>query len=125
MTRTTKQLLALFYAMAVLVQVFVISKVIPFAWVNGGRSESFREQAGSSVASIFLIALIGLLTWYLITQKNRKFGMAGLVIITIWWLGSLPLQLLGTSFEKLVLAPLHAFGIFAYVRAILTVKALK
>jgi hypothetical protein len=111
-----------FYAASTLLHILVIVKIIPYAWVNGGRSESFEQQVSLSSVSIVIIAFVGLLTWYLMTQKNRKFGIVGLSIITIWWAVSLLLQLLGTQFEKLILAPLHAVGVLAYIQAVRAIK---
>ena len=34
-----------FYSLTILIHVLIISGIIPFTWVNGGRSESYRYSA--------------------------------------------------------------------------------
>lgn len=48
----------IFYSLTILIQFLIISKSIPFTWVNGGRSESFTEQLPISVINI-VISIIG------------------------------------------------------------------
>ena len=47
-----------FYSLTILIHVLIISGIIPFTWVNGGRSESLATQLPISIISI-IISIIG------------------------------------------------------------------
>lgn len=44
----------IFYSLNLLIHFLILSKTIPFTWVNGGRSESFAEQLPITVINIVI-----------------------------------------------------------------------
>ena len=91
----------------VLIHISVIAGLLPYMWVNGGRTESY-EMACSISASSIVVTLIGMIITLvgakIIPVKfNRFCGIA----FTVFLVAMLPLafmgiiqQFLGTLFEK-------------------------
>lgn len=119
-----KWLVSAFYAMCVFVQAMVIVKIIPYTWVNGGMSASYQAQAAQSVISIVIIGLLWLFCQNMMNPKTavKKWQMYVLYAFTVFWTIGLVMQLLGTSFERYVMAPLLLFGIVLHLFLIKTFR---
>lgn len=107
----------------ILVHIFVILNILPYQWVNGGRTESLEAACQISVNSIIACVvgiLITLIASRIIPIKlNRYLGIALTVVLVVL----LPLsfigvvqQLLGTLFEKCVMSIVAAVGFCTAVR---------
>lgn len=110
--------LATFYALSIAVHLLIIIKLIPFDWVNGGRSETYRDQALQSVASIVVIGILAALVWRVektMTQERAWKTIALLVVTALWVIGFV-MQLFGTTFERFVVSILLVLGVVAHVR---------
>ncbi len=116
-SKLTKLMLLTFYISALLVQVLVLIKVIPFNWVNGGMSATYAAQAVQSLVSILVI--FGL---YLFIRKiyqkpanatRRRRNI--LYIITLFWTLGLLMQLVGTAFEKYFLSLFLLIGVTSHI----------
>ncbi len=92
---------------AIFVHVLVMSHVLPYTWINGGRSISYQaafQTSLSSIVTIFISILITLIASKIIPLGLNKFWT---ILLIIWlWIG-IPLdligiaqQFLGTTFEK-------------------------
>lgn len=106
-----------FYALVLLIHLGVIFKVIPYTWINGGRSETYDMQLGISLTSIVLV-VIGFIYVY-IAQKNMALHSKKLFIFIKWfivvmWTLSLAVQFLGTLFEKTISALILLLGVYAH-----------
>jgi hypothetical protein len=84
-----------------------MSHVLPYTWINGGRSTSYQAAFKTSLSSIITILisiLITLIASRIIPLRLNKFWT---IVLIIWlWIG-IPLdmigiiqQFLGTIFEK-------------------------
>lgn len=92
------------------VHVLVIANIIPYLWVNGGRSESFAVAQQISIVSIVITIvymLIILIASRVIPIRFNKFWG---IVLSVFLIITLPLsflgiiqQLLGTTFEKCVM----------------------
>lgn len=70
----------IFYSLTILIHLLIISKSIPFTWVNGGRSESFAEQLPISVISI-VISIIGVVFTLIVGRIKRYKYKRGITVI--------------------------------------------
>ncbi|MRX74343.1 hypothetical protein GJU40_19680 [Bacillus lacus] len=109
----------IFYSLSILIQLLIISKNIPFTWVNGGRSESFAEQLPISVVNI-VISIIGVgFIWIVGRNKPPKYKRGITVIcwffVVLWSFGFIQ-QLFGTPFEKMVCSLVLLIGVIANLR---------
>ena len=108
-----------FYALTILLHVLVMMGIIPYTWVNGGRSESIATQLPLSIISI-IIAIIGgffsLIAGGIIRSKYKR-GITVIcwLFVAFWSIGFIQ-QLLGTSFEKMVCSFLLLLGIVSNLR---------
>lgn len=128
MLRGIRVLLGTFYGIGIIVHGLVLSTIVPFRWVNGGRSDSYRAQAVQSVVSVGILITLFCLTWWLADAKptiKRWSAWFVLALMGAWTVG-LVLQLFGTSFERFGLSVLLAMGVyghwqlFKYLRALST-----
>lgn len=96
-----RPLLLAFYALAVLTHLLVILRVIPWEWVNGGRSESYTAQAAQSGMSAVVLVVLFAFVWRIVTRAraSRLQWWLLLGIVVVLALGTV-LQLLGTRFER-------------------------
>ena len=107
-SKTLKPLISAYYVATIFVHVLVITKVVPYNWVNGGLSENYEAQVTQSIVSIailsamFLFAL-NILRTISITQTWKRRLFYALSAFTVL---SLVMQLMGTNFERFVLAPI-------------------
>lgn len=110
-------MLPAFYALATAIHVLVLIKVIPFTWVNGGRSNSFGEQAVQSGLSIGILVALALVAFRQARKAPSlsKGGRALMWCLVALWLVGLVQQLLGTTFELWVMFPIVALGLVGHL----------
>lgn len=109
----------LFYIIVLIIHILIIAKIIPFNWINGGRSASYNDQLKISTVNIG-ITFIGFIYVYA-NQKfqniqNNPFFRFSKWALVPFWSFSLVLQFLGTSFEMFVMSPIIMFGIYVHVQ---------
>ena len=109
----------IFYSLTILIHFLVISKSIPFTWVNGGRSESFAEQLPITVINI-VISIIGLVFTVIVGRIKLYKYKRGITIIcwffvVLWSFGFIQ-QLFGTPFEKMVCSLVLLIGVISNLR---------
>lgn len=108
-----------FYSLTILIHVLVICSIIPYTWVNGGRSESFAAQLSLSMIST-LIAVMGVVFTLLIGgNKLTKFNRGITVIcwfLAVFWSFGFIQQWLGTPFEKTVCSFVLLLGVLSHLR---------
>jgi len=108
----------LFYMGGVLIHIFTITKVIPFNYINGGRSESYEVQAKQSKISIFILligalyVLLGML--FPSFKKSIAFMVLAFILALLWLLGTI-MQLIGTKFERYYLSWVNLIGVLSHV----------
>ena len=115
--RTAVFLGIIFYSLTILIHFLIISKIIPFTWVNGGRSESFAEQLPISVINI-VISIIGVVFTLIvgsIKQYKRGITVICWFFVVLWSFGFIQ-QLLGTPFEKMVVSLVLLIGVISNLR---------
>lgn len=108
-----------FYSLTILIHFLIISKSIPFTWVNGGRSESFAEQLPISVINM-VISIIGVVFTLIVGRiKLYKYKREITVIcwffVVLWSFGFIQ-QLFGTPFEKMVCSLVLLIGVISNLR---------
>ena len=109
----------IFYTLTILIHVLIISGIIPFTWVNGGRYESFATQMPLSIISI-IISIIGIVFTLFVGRNilyNYKRGITVICwfFVVLWSFGFIQ-QLLGTPFEKMVCSLILFLGIISNLR---------
>ncbi|MEW9109665.1 MAG: hypothetical protein AB2374_09965 [Cytobacillus gottheilii] len=109
----------IFYSLTILIHFLIISRSIPFTWVNGGRSESFVEQLPISVIN-FVISIIGVVFTLIVGRiKLYKYNSGITVIcwffVVLWSFGFIQ-QLFGTPFEKMVCSIVLLLGVISHLR---------
>jgi hypothetical protein len=108
-----------FYSLTMLLHVLIISGVIPFTWVNGGRSDSYDTQLPISIINIIICIVGGVFTLIVGGNTLYKFKKVRTVIcwffVLLWSFGFFQ-QLLGTPFEKLVCSLLLLLGVISSLR---------
>lgn len=109
----------IFYSLNILIHFLIISKSIPFTWVNGGRSESFAEQLPISVINI-VISIIGVVFTLIVGRIKLYKYKRGITVIcwffvVLWSFGFIQ-QLFGTPFEKMVCSLVLLIGVISNLR---------
>lgn len=109
----------IFYSLTFLIHFLIISKSIPFIWVNGGRSESFAEQLPISVVNI-VISTIGVVFTLIVGRIKLYKYKRGITVIcwffvVLWSFGFIQ-QLFGTPFEKMVCSIILLLGVISNLR---------
>jgi hypothetical protein len=109
----------IFYSLTILIHFLIISKSIPFTWVNGGRSKSFAEQLPISVINI-VISIIGVVFTLIVGRIKRYKYKRGITVIcwffvVLWSFGFIQ-QLFGTPFEKMVCSLVLLIGVISNLR---------
>ena len=109
----------IFYSLTILIHFLIISKSIPFTWVNGGRSESFAEQLPISVVNI-VISIIGVVFTLIVGRIKLYKYKRGITVIcwffvVLWSFGFIQ-QLFGTPFEKMVCSVVLLIGVISNLR---------
>ncbi len=107
----------------IIVHILVITEVLPYLWVNGGRSESISDAQSASFSSI-IITVISIIITLIASQiipirLNKFWGIA----ISVFLIATLSLsfigviaQFLGTIFEKCVMSIITIVGFCADTR---------
>ncbi|RKL65166.1 hypothetical protein CR203_22150 [Salipaludibacillus neizhouensis] len=111
----------IFYSLTILIHVLIISGIIPFTWVNGGRSESFATQLPISIINTNISIVGGVFT--LIVGRNivynykRKRGITVICwfFVVLWSIGLIQ-QFFGTPFEKVVCSLILFLGVISNLR---------
>lgn len=108
-----------FYALTFLIQVLIMTGMIPLTWVNGGRSESLETQTPISIINILISIIGGAFTITIGRNMFRKYNRGVTIIawffVVLWSFGFIQ-QLLGTPFEKLVMSLLLLLGVISSLR---------
>lgn len=109
----------IFYSLTILIHFLIISKSIPFTWVNGGRSESFAEQLPISVINI-VISIIGVIFTLIVGRIKLYKYKRGITVIcwffvVLWSFGFIQ-QLFGTPFERMVCSLVLLIGVISNLR---------
>lgn len=98
-------------SLVILGHALVILKVIPYTWINGGRSVSYEAQKKQSIIGI--IALLANIAFFLVASNIISVDMGSMgnkiIDIILWILAilfmiSTVMQLLGTKFERYVMS---------------------
>ena len=109
----------IFYSLTISIHVLIISGIIPFTWVNGGRSESFAAQLPISIINIIISIIGGMFT--LIVGRNilytykRGITVICWLFVVLWSFGFIQ-QLFGTPFEKMVCSLILFLGVISSLR---------
>ena len=108
-----------FYSLTILINVLIISGIIPFTWVNGGRSESFTTQLPISIINIIISIFGGVFTLFvngnILYKYKRGITIICWFFVVLWSFGFI-LQFLGTPFEKLVCSLVLLLGVISNLR---------
>lgn len=107
----------------IIIHSLVIANVIPYFWVDGGRTETFaaaQQLSTSSIGMLLVNILITLIASRIIPVKlNRFWG----ILLSAFLIMTLPLslvgvvqQFLGTTFEKCVTGIVTILGFCADTR---------
>ncbi|PSL32976.1 hypothetical protein B0H99_11086 [Planomicrobium soli] len=108
-----------FYALTILIQVLILTGIIPLTWVNGGRSESLETQLPISIINILMSIFGGAFTIRVGKNMFQKYKSGTTIIawffVALWSFGFIQ-QLLGTPFEKMVMSLLLLLGVISNLR---------
>jgi hypothetical protein len=108
-----------FYSLIILIQALIISGIIPFTWVNGGRSESFAAQLPISIINTIISIIGGVFTLIvggnILYKYKRGITIICWFFVVLWSFGFIQ-QLLGTPFEKMVVSLILLLGVIANLR---------
>ncbi len=114
-----------YYAIALLTHVLILLRVIPYTWVNGGRSVSYEAQTQLSYVSM-IIAAIGMIYIFLTDRiKPMRYHIVFRIftwIVTAYWTLGFFMQLLGTPFERFVMSIVLLLGVWVHARIALVKK---
>ena len=117
--KTAMNLGIVFYTVAIIVSILIMLGVIPYTWVNGGRSESFDAQLELTKINIIILA-IGFI-FNLVAGKLIPFKFKKVITVLCWflfayWCLSFIMQLIGTPFERFVISWTILIGVVANYR---------
>jgi hypothetical protein len=108
-----------FYSLIFLIQALIISGIIPFTWVNGGRSESFAIQLPISIMNTIISIIGGVFTLIvggnILYKYKRGITVICWFFVVLWSFGFIQ-QLLGTPFEKMVISLILLLGVISNLR---------
>lgn len=109
----------IFYSLTILIHLLIISGIIPFTWVNGGRSESFATQLPLSLISTVISIIGGVFTLTvgsdILNKHKRGITIICWFFVVLWSFGFIQ-QLFGTPFEKMVCSFILFLGIISNLR---------
>ena len=109
----------IFYSLTISIHVLIISGIIPFTWVNGGRSDSFATQLPISIINIIISIIGGVFTLLVggntLYKYKRGITVMCWFFVVLWSFGFIQ-QLLGTPFEKMVMSLLLLLGVISNMR---------
>ncbi len=108
-----------FYSLTFLIQILIITGIIPFTWVNGGRSESIATQLPISIINL-IISIIGgtftlLVGGNILYKYKRGITVICWFFVVLWSFGFIQ-QLFGTPFEKMVCSFILFLGVISNLR---------
>ena len=116
--QTSLLLAYLFYGLTIMIHILVVTHVVPFNRVNGGRSSSYDVQKKLSYTSIGIAIIgglfIGVNHLFPTLHENIVYGIFALILAAYWTLGY-GLQWLGTSFERWVISWVLIIGIVSHL----------
>ena len=108
-----------FYSLTILIHVLIISGIIPFTWVNGGRSKSFDTQLPISIINTIISIIGGVFTLIvggnILYKYKREITVICWFFVLLWSFGFIQ-QLLGTPFEKMVCSLILLLGVISNLR---------
>ena len=107
----------------IIIHLLVIAEIIPYLWVNGGRTSSYAEAQQISMSSIVItlinIAIALIASQIIPVSLNRVWS----VVLSAFLIITLPLsfvgviqQFLGTTFEKCITSIVTSLGFIADTR---------
>ncbi|MGX4599106.1 hypothetical protein [Faecalimicrobium sp. JNUCC 81] len=95
----------------IIVHGLIILKILPYTWINGGKSTSYESQRKQSILGIIVltISIVLLLVASEIITVSIPSILFSIVHIVLWIMVillvvSIIMQLLGTYFEKYVMS---------------------
>lgn len=107
----------------IILHILVIANIIPYLWVNGGRTDTFaaaQQISTSSIVMTLVIILITLIASRIIPVRLNKFWG---ILLSVFLIITLPVtlvgviqQFLGTTFEKCVTGIVTIIGFCAHTR---------
>lgn len=107
----------------IIVHILIITQIMPYTWINGGRSASFELAKQTSLSAIYITIfniIIALIASKIIPLKMNKFWS---ILLTVFLLATLPLgligvveQFLGTMFEKCFMSIVATIGFLSDTR---------
>ena len=111
------------HGIGIVLHILVIANIIPYLWVNGGRTETFAAAQQISTSSIIMLLvniLITLIASRIIPVRLNKFWG---ILLSTFLVITLPVtlvgviqQFLGTTFEKCVTGIVTIIGFCADTR---------
>lgn len=108
-----------FYALTFLIQLLILTRKIPLAWINGGRSKSLKAQLPISIVNMFISIIGGAFTIMMGKNMSHKYNRGRTVLawffVALWSFGFIQ-QLLGTLFEKKVMSFVLLLGVISSLR---------
>jgi len=107
----------------ILLHILVLADILPYQWINGGRTESLSQAYQTAALSIVIIVVMKLITLFgariLPMRRNKTAAVilrAALIAIACFSFIGVIQQLLGTIFEKCILSVVNLIGFVADVR---------
>ena len=107
----------------IIVHILIITQIMPYTWVNGGRSVSFELARQTSLSTIYITIfniIIALIASKIIPLKMNKFWP---IFLTVFLVVTLPLglmgivqQFLGTMFEESCMSIVAIIGFLSDAR---------
>ncbi len=112
--RVARALMAGFYISVILTHLMIIVKIIPYDWVNGGRSASYELQLTQSILSAILVLIALSIAWKLSSPEPGENKHIIFIVMTIIY--SIPLisQFTGTDFERYVMSIVLLTGVVSH-----------
>lgn len=111
---------------AIIVHFLVIFQIVPYNWINGGRSIDLASAQKTSVISIgilLVMILINLLAYKMF--KNKKIVIVLKILLWILFVYSIfgfLQQLFGTTFEKFSMNLLCLVNVIMYYRLAIEIR---
>lgn len=122
-----KYSLIAFYIIMIFVHVLVIAQVVPYSWVNGGLSPSYEYQSIQSAISIVFLSIITFYVFDIFMSMPRPKTWKRRLFYTLTSLTgvSLFMQLIGSDFERFVLAPVVLAGFIVHLKFAIKLKSIR
>jgi hypothetical protein len=107
----------------IIVHILIITQIMPYTWVNGGRSVSFesaRQTSSTAICITIFSIIVALIASKIIPLKMNKFWS---ILLTVFLVATLPLGLIGiaeqfwgTMFEKCCMSIVTIIGFLSGIR---------